>query len=166
MKIYLLTLLAVFALSIHAQKCQQLGSSSLAKLGSCRVTAPAPKLQWTINVTLLQDYNWLGPDDISYVYMTLDDHPISETCYQGQTIKGKYSKGASLMIEHLCFGFSPVLSRGSKLYLYLFSSQGSSGNQIVYMTFNDAGEWEVQEVTEEIKAKAAKYAKKNLVTEQ
>lgn len=139
MKIYLLILWVVLTATVEAQKCQQLGSSSLAKLGACKVTAPAPRLQWSINVTLLQEYNWLGPDDIKYVYMTLDDQPITETCYQGQTIKGKYPKGTSLLVEHLCFGFTPALSKGSKLYLYLFSSQDSSASQVVYMTFTQTG---------------------------
>lgn len=139
MKIYLLILCIALATTVETQKCQQVGSSSIAKLGSCKVTAPAPRLQWSINVTLLQDYNWLGPDDIQYVYMTLDDHPITETCYQGQTIKGKYPKGTSLLVEHLCFGFSPALSKGSKLYLFLFGNQDSSASQVVYMTFTQAG---------------------------
>lgn len=164
MKIYLL-LIGILLVSVGCQKCQQLGASSLGKLANCKVTSPAPRLQWSINVTLQQEYSWLGPEDVKYAYMTLNDEPITETCYQGQTIKAKYPKGTTLMVEHLCFNFSPALNKGSKLYLLLFSSQDSGSNQAIYLTFTEAGEWIQEEVTEDIRAKVVKYATKNLVVE-
>jgi hypothetical protein len=144
MKLYLLALVILLAATVGAQKCQQVGSSSLGKLATCKLMSPAPRLQWSINITLLQEYDWQAASDVQYAYMTLDDQPINETCYQGQTIKGKYPKGAILMVEHLCFGFKPSFPKGSKLYLLIFSSQESSASQVVYMTFNEMGEWESQ----------------------
>ncbi len=141
MKIYLLALLLILAINSNAQKCQQIGSSPLAKLANCKINTPAPRLQWSINVTLLQEYNWQGPDDVKYAYYTIDDQPIDEQCYQGQNLKGKYPKGATILVEHLCFGFKPSIQKGAKLYLYLFSSQDSGSSQIIYMTFNGEGEW-------------------------
>ena len=139
MKIYLLAFVVLLATIAATQKCQQVGTSSLATLASCKVMSPAPRLQWGINVTLQTDYDWQAAADVQYAYMTLDDQPIQETCYQGQTQKGKYSKGNTIMIEHLCFGFNPDFSKGSKLYLLIFSSQESSASQVIYMTFNGAG---------------------------
>ena len=110
--------------------------------------SPPPQLQWAINITLLQDYNWQGADDVQYVYMSLDDTPITETCYPGQTIKGKYLKGSTILIEHLCFNFSPQIKKGDKLYLLVFSSQDSGESQAIYMTFNGAGEWEHKEMSD------------------
>ena len=72
MKIYLLALLcAVYLASAHP--CQQIGSSDLGKLALCQVTSPPPQLRWSINVTLLQDYDWLAVDDVQYAYLTPED---------------------------------------------------------------------------------------------
>ena len=67
------------------------------------------------------------------------------------------------MIEHLCFNFSPFINKGDKLYLLVFSSQGGDG-LVVYMTFDGAGNWVVQEPTSEDKEKARRYANKNLLS--
>lgn len=164
MRIYLLFVCALLASSVAAQNCQQVGGSSLASLALCKIISPPPRLQWAINITLLQDYNWLGADDVKYAYLTLDDQPITETCYPGQTIKGKYTKGTNILIEHLCFNFSPRVSKGDKLYLLIFASQDSGSSQVIYLTFNGEGQWEHQEVTQEDRVKAVKYAK-NLISE-
>ena len=166
MKIYLLTLFLISLSVVSAQQCQQVGGSDLGTLASCKVISPPPQLQWSMNVTLLDEYNWQGLDDVKYAYLTIDDQPIDETCYPGQTIKGKYSKGTNILIEHLCFNFSPSINKGDKLYLLVFSSQDSGSSQVVYMTFNGAGEWEQQEATEEHVEKAKKWANKNLVVEE
>jgi hypothetical protein len=142
MKIYLLALALILAVAVNAQQCQQVGGSSLGKVASCKIISPPPQLQWAINVTLQQDYNWLGADDVKYAYLTIDDQPISETCYPGQTIKGKYQKGSTILIEHLCFNFSPQVKKGDKLYLLIFSSQDSGDSQVIYLTFSGTGEWE------------------------
>ena len=122
MKLYLLIL---FTLAIYASahSCQQVGQSSLGKLTYCKVTTPAPQLQWSINVTLLEDYTWKGSDDVQYVYLTADDESITENCYQVTSMKNTYKKGSVLIVEQLCFGFKPIFTRGSKVYIQVFSSQ-------------------------------------------
>ena len=164
MKIYLLILSLALACSFSSNKCLEAGSSPIGKFSSCKFITGPPQLQWALNVTLTQDYNWQGADDVKYAYLTIDDQPISETCYPGQTIKGKYSKGTVLLVEHLCFNFSPFINKGDKVYLLVFSSQGGDG-LVVYITFDGAG-WVSQEPTEEDKAKARRYANKNLVVEE
>jgi hypothetical protein len=166
MKIYLLVLAAALACSTLGQNCMQVGGSDLGKLASCKLISPPPQLQWSINVTLQKDYNWLGPEDIKYAYLTIDDQPIDETCYPGQTIKGKYNKGTNLLIEHLCFNFRPQISKGDKLYLLIFSSQDSGSSQVIYLTFTGTGLWEQREPTEEDKANAIKHATKILLVQE
>ena len=146
MKIYLL-LLALIALTC-SNKCIEAGHSPIGKMSACKFISGPPQLQWTLNVTLSKDFDWQGADDVKYAYLTIDDKPIAETCYPGQTIKGKYSKGSTLLIEHLCFNFSPFLSKGDKVYVLVFSSQGGDG-LVVYMTFDGAGNWIAQEPTAE-----------------
>ena len=163
MKIYLLTLTLLLAVA-SAEKCIEAGSSSIGKFNSCKFISGAPQLQWALNVTLTQDYNWQGADDVKYAYLTIDDQPISETCYPGQTIKGKYNKGSNIVVEHLCFNFSPFINKGDKLYILIFSSQGGDG-LVVYMTF-DGFNWSPQQASEEEKVKARRYANKNLVVEE
>lgn len=165
MKIYLLILALFLVATSNAQKCQQVGDSALGKVASCKVVSPPPQLQWSINVTLQKEYNWLGADDVKYAYLTIDDKPITETCYPGQTIKGKYPKGTTILLEHLCFNFSPQVKKGDKLYLLIFSSQDSGDSQVIYLTFTGTGEWEEKEATQQDKLTAIKYAK-NLMIEQ
>lgn len=76
MKLYLLILFTL-AICASAHNCQQVGQSSLGKLTYCKVSSPAPQLQWAINVTLLEDYAWKAADDVQYVYLTADDEPIT-----------------------------------------------------------------------------------------
>lgn len=123
MKLYLLILFATLTLSVLAHNCQQIGQSSLGKLSYCKVSSPAPQLQWSINVTLLEDYDWKANDDVQYLYLTPDDEPITENCYQGTSMKNKYNKGSVILVEQLCFGFKPNFTRGSKVYIQVFSSQ-------------------------------------------
>jgi hypothetical protein len=165
MKLYLLILLTAAIFATNAHPCQQVGSSGLGKLTLCQVTSPPPQLKWSINVTLLRDYKWLGADDVTYTYLTPDDQPIDETCYQGQTITGQYAKGSSLLVEHLCFGFKPAFTPGSKLYLLIFSSQNSADSQIVYLTYSATGQWLAQPLTEQERKKAIAATRKNLVQE-
>lgn len=75
MKIYLLALVLIFAVSCN--KCFEAGHSSIGKFAGCKFISSAPQLQWSVNVTLSQDFNWQGADDIKYAYLTIDDHPIS-----------------------------------------------------------------------------------------
>ena len=159
---YLLLLALLYLAS--ANKCIEAGSSSIGKLAGCKFLSTAPQLQWAANVTLTQDFNWQGADDIKFAYMTIDDKPIAENCYPGQTIKGKYPKGTTLVIEHLCFNFSPILSKGDKLYLLVFSSEGGDG-LVIYFTF-DGVSWIPKEANPEEKEKARLYAKNNLMVEE
>ena len=166
MKLNLLLLLLCVTVSlVYAHPCQQVGSSNLAKLALCQITAPPPQMRWTINVTLLQDYDWKGADDVQYVYLTPEDTPIEENCYQGQTIKAKYPKGTTIIVEQLCFAFKPTFTIGSKLYLILFSSQSSSSSQVIYLTYSGTGQWETQPLTEQHREQALVLARKNLVQE-
>ena len=81
-------------------------------------------------------------------------------------MKGNYKKGNTILIEHLCFNFKPKMTKGSKAYILIFASQESDASQVVYLTFNGEGVWENQEVTESDRAKAMKYATKNLIVEE
>ena len=137
MKIYLL--LASILILTTAHYCSQIGESSLAKLTTCAVTTPAPQLKWTMNITLLEDYEWRGADEVKYFYLTMADEPIYETCYQGQTIKGKYAKGTSLLVEQLCFDFKPAISKGDKLYVMIFWDKSASQKQVIYLSFTANG---------------------------
>lgn len=74
MKIYLL--LASILILTTAHYCSQIGESSIAKLATCAVTTPAPQLKWTMNITLLEDYEWRGADEVKYFYLTMADEPI------------------------------------------------------------------------------------------
>jgi hypothetical protein len=131
----------------------------------CKFITPAPRLQWSINITLKQDYEWKAVDDIQYVYLTADDLPIDENCYQGQTIKGKYSKGTNLMIDHLCFGFKPAMTDGAKLYLLVFWNQGSTKSKmIIYVSLTSTGEIEKAEVVDNVKPEIIELARKNLIS--
>lgn len=144
-----------------------MGSNNLATLSLCKVLSPPPQLQWSINVTLKEDYDWKGPDDVRYLYLTADDQPIDETCYQGQTIKGRYGKGTNIMVEQLCFNFKPAISRGDKLYLMLFWSQGAlSARQVVYLSLSPTGDIQAKTLDDNEKASFQHLvATKNLITE-
>jgi len=52
------------------------GTNDIATLSLCKFITPAPRLQWSINVTLKQDYEWKAVDDIKYIYLTADEQPI------------------------------------------------------------------------------------------
>ena len=71
MKIYLLLASILFLTSAHT--CKQVGSSSLATLSACVISTPPPQFKWSINITLLEDYDWRGPEEIKYYYMKLND---------------------------------------------------------------------------------------------
>ena len=102
---------------------------------------------------------------MKYFYLTASDEVIDETCYQGQTIKGQYAKGTSLLIEQLCFNFKPSISKGDKLYLMIFWDAGAS-KQIIYLTFSANGAIESSGVaSEEEKDKINRFVEKNLVSE-
>jgi hypothetical protein len=75
---------------------------------------------------------------MKYFYLTANDEVIDETYYQGQTIKGQYVKGTSILIEQLCFNFKPFISKGDKLYRMVFWDAGSS-KQIIYLTYSANG---------------------------
>lgn len=138
MKIYLLLACILFLGSAHF--CSQVGESSLAKFGTCVITTPPPDLRWSLNITLLADYDWRGADEVKYFYMTMNDELIDETCYQGQTIKGKYAKGTSLLVEQYCYKFKPAISKGDKLYIMIFWDKAATQKQIIYMSFTANGE--------------------------
>jgi hypothetical protein len=152
MKLYLAVLAVLLALST-AHTCQGIGSSHIAKVDFCKVTAPAPQLKWTLNITLLQDYSWRGSDEVKYVYKTSGDKEIDETCYQGQTMKGDYKKGASLQVEQLCFGFKPELRKGDKLYVLIFWDRPSSEQLAIHFSFDAPGVFKVAQVAPEEVAK-------------
>ena len=163
MRIYLL--LACIIAIAHTHYCSQLGDSSLAKLSSCVVTTPAPQLKWSMNITLLEDYDWRGAEEVRYFYLTINDEPIFETCYQGQTIKGKYTKGTSLLVEQLCFDFKPAISKGDKLYLMLFWDRPASQKQIVHLSFTANGQMQPVALDKEEKKRVEAAISKHLVSE-
>ena len=80
-------------------------------------------------------------------------------------MKGKYSKGTNILVEQLCFNFNPMINKGDKLYLLVFSSQAGDG-LVVYMTFDGAGNWVAQKPTEADISKAKRFANKNLISEE
>lgn len=163
MKIYLLLTCILFLAIAHT--CKEVGSSSLATLSACVISTPPPQLKWAINITLLEDYDWRGPEEIKYYYMKLNDQPIEETCYQGQTIKGKYSKGATLLVEQLCFDFKPAIQKGDKLYLMLFWDRSADRKQVVYFSFSANGQIEESGPVEGEELEKIERISKNLVTE-
>jgi hypothetical protein len=164
MKIYLL--LACVLLAANSHNCQQVGQSSLANLTACAVSSPPPQLKWTINITLLQDYDWRGAEEVRYYYMNMKDEIIQETCYQGQTIKGKYSKGSSLLVEQLCFDFKPSISKGDKLYLMIFWDKSATQKQVIYLSFTANGDIEESgAVAGEELVRLEEKIRKNLVSE-
>ena len=69
------------------------------------------------------------------------------------------------MVEQLCRTFNPPISKGAKLYFLVFASQDSSESMVIYVTF-DGSEWKQQEVSEEVRAQALKYASHNLIVEE
>lgn len=75
MKNYII--LVCLILTAFANNCQQVGSSSLAQLSACTVNTPPPQLKWTLNITLLQDYEWRGAEEVRYFYMNINDEPIA-----------------------------------------------------------------------------------------
>ncbi len=71
--------------------------------------------------------------------MKLNDEPIDQTCYQGQTIKGRYSKGTTLLVEQLCFDFKPSITKGDKLYVMIFWDKAATQKLVVYLSFSANG---------------------------
>ena len=125
-KIQLALMFTVVVAVVSAHNCQAVGSSTLAEVSACQVLAPAPRLKWSLNITLKKDYNWRGPEESKYFYRANDDSELDETCYTGQTMKGSYKAGTTLQVEQLCFNFQPSMKTGDKLYLMLFWDRPAS----------------------------------------
>jgi hypothetical protein len=139
-KLIFLLLLVVVIKSVKVGSCEETISSDIAKLSFCNITNPPPQLKWSVNVTLLKDYDWKAGEDVKYLYLSSNDEiNIVDNCFTGQTISGKYKKGTVLLIEQVCFLFKPNLKSGDKLYLVLFWSQPDS-RQIIYLPFSNIKE--------------------------
>lgn len=100
-----------------------------------------------------------------YFYLTINNEPIFETCYQGQTIKGKYTKGTSLLVEQLCFDFKPAISKGDKLYLMLFWDRPASQKQIIHLSFTANGQMQPAPLDKEELKRVEAAISKHLVNE-